>query len=87
MAINEYKLVLSKKFDREFAKLEKDMKDRTVQKLGALAEKPRIGKPLKGKLKGLWSLRIGKYRIIYRINEADRIVEVVTIEHREVVYE
>ena len=87
MVTDEYGLILSKKFDREFAKLEKNMKDRTVLKLKTLVKNPMEGKALKGKLKGLWSLRIGKYRLIYRVNEASRVVEVITIEHREVVYE
>lgn len=33
-------------------------------------------------LEGLWSARRGQYRILYRIDEGRRVVEIVTIDHR-----
>ncbi len=42
------------------------------------------GKALRGTLKGLWSLRVSDYRIIYRIEEDD--VLVLKIGHRREVY-
>lgn len=54
---------------------------------GALAENPqRVGKSLKFDLAGLQSARRGDFRVIYRINEADRRIDVVAIEHRSDVY-
>jgi mRNA-degrading endonuclease RelE of RelBE toxin-antitoxin system len=54
---------------------------------GALAENPqRVGKSLKVDLTGLHSARRGDFRVIYRIDEADRRIEVVAIEHRSDVY-
>ncbi len=44
-----------------------------------------FGKPLKGSLKGLRSLRIGDYRVIYKIGE--KTVYVVAIGHRSNCYE
>ena len=44
-----------------------------------------FGKPLKRSLKGCWSLRIGDYRVIYRI--ARDTVEIYSIAHRSIVYE
>jgi len=48
---------------------------------------PNCGKPLQGELKGLWSLRVGRHRIIYRINREQHLVEVGVIAHRRDVYE
>ncbi|WP_420445179.1 type II toxin-antitoxin system RelE family toxin [Candidatus Poriferisodalis sp.] len=42
----------------------------------------RIGVPLRDELDGLWGARLGTYRVIYRIDEANRQVEVVRISHR-----
>ena len=55
--------------------------------VGPLIENPhRVGKPLLRELSGYFAARRGVYRIIYRINEEERIVEVVRIDHRSRVY-
>jgi mRNA interferase RelE/StbE len=54
---------------------------------GSLASSPyRVGKPLKLGLEGLHSARRGDYRVIYRIDDRQRQVTVVAIEHRSDVY-
>jgi mRNA-degrading endonuclease RelE of RelBE toxin-antitoxin system len=54
---------------------------------GSLAASPyRVGKPLKLGLEGLHSARRGDYRVIYRIDDRQRQVTVVAIEHRSDVY-
>lgn len=46
-----------------------------------------FGKPLRYSLKGYRRLRVGEYRVIYRIDEDKVIVIVVDIDHRKDVYE
>lgn len=46
----------------------------------------RLGKPLRGDLTGLYSARRGDYRVIYRIDETARSVEIVRVDHRSAVY-
>lgn len=41
---------------------------------------------LKGTLGGHYRYRVGDYRVVYRIEEGDRVVIVVLIEHRSEVY-
>lgn len=54
---------------------------------GSLATSPhRVGKPLKLGLEGLHSARRGDYRVIYRIDDRQRQVTVVAIEHRSDAY-
>jgi mRNA interferase RelE/StbE len=54
---------------------------------GSLAANPhRVGRPLKLGLDGLHSARRGDYRVIYRIDDQHRRVDVVTIEHRSDIY-
>ena len=55
---------------------------------GPLLEVPRrVGKPLRDELTGLWSARLGtEWRVVYRIDEAKRIVVVEDIQHRSMVY-
>ncbi|HLF23187.1 MAG TPA: type II toxin-antitoxin system RelE/ParE family toxin [Burkholderiales bacterium] len=74
----------------EWSKLD----DRLVQaplgdKLGAALEEilkgPRSGKPLREVLVGLWSYRIGKYRLIYRIER--RQIDLIAFGPRDRIYE
>ena len=44
------------------------------------------GKPLTGDKIGLWRYRVGAYRIVCRINDAERDVLVLRIAHRKDVY-
>jgi len=58
----------------------------------ALAEilvNPHAGKALKAELEGLWSFRVGKFRIIYRITRraSTRNVDLIACGPRERIYE
>lgn len=55
--------------------------------LGPLCENPRrVGHQLQRELAGLWSARRGAYRVIYEIDDDERAVMVLRIEHRSDVY-
>lgn len=55
--------------------------------IGPLAANPRrVGKPLREPLAPLYSARRGEYRVLYRIEDARLVIEIVTIEHRRDVY-
>jgi mRNA interferase RelE/StbE len=54
---------------------------------GSLAASPyRVGNPLRLGLDGLHSARRGDYRVIYRIDDQQRRVTIVAIEHRSDAY-
>jgi mRNA-degrading endonuclease RelE of RelBE toxin-antitoxin system len=54
---------------------------------GALADNPaRVGRPLRFELEGRHSAHRGDYRVIYRIDDDERVVFVLTIQHRADVY-
>src|SRR5262245_29810232 len=46
----------------------------------------RVGKPLEEPFAGYYTARRGTYRIIYRIDEPQRVVEIHSIRHRRVAY-
>jgi mRNA interferase RelE/StbE len=53
----------------------------------AIAVNPyRVGKPLDEPFDGYHSARRGTYRVIYRIDEAKRVVEIHSIRHRRDTY-
>ncbi len=52
-----------------------------------LAENPqRVGKPLRHEFEGIYSARVGPFRILYEIDEVVRIVAVIRIAHRADIY-
>jgi mRNA interferase RelE/StbE len=73
---------------RALARLPEQVAAAVVEFLyGSLAANPhRMGKPLRLELQGLHSARRGDYRVIYRIDDHHRRVEVVAIEHRADIY-
>lgn len=46
----------------------------------------RVGKQLRAELTGQWSARRGPYRVIYALDDKNRILTVLVIEHRRDVY-
>ena len=55
--------------------------------VGPLVENPqRVGKALRGDLKGLHAARVGAYRVVYEIDRAERTVKVLFVDHRADVY-
>jgi mRNA interferase RelE/StbE len=69
--------------------LTKTIKDRirlTIEQ--KLASKPiDFGKPLSHSWRGHRSLRIGDYRVLYRVDGIDMVVYIVTIGHRSAIYD
>jgi mRNA interferase RelE/StbE len=54
---------------------------------GPLLDEPhRVGKPLRLRLEGFYSARRGQYRVIYRIEDHEVVVQVVKISHRSDAY-
>ncbi len=66
-----------------------DMKNRSMIKKAIeerLATHPEVfGKPLQRTLKGYWKLRVGEYRMVFKILEND--ILVLGIIHRKDVYQ
>ncbi len=52
----------------------------------ALNPTPPNSKSLKGELRGLWRVRVGDYRIVYQIVEAELRILVIKVGHRKNIY-
>jgi mRNA interferase RelE/StbE len=52
------------------------------------ATNPRLfGKPLRGRLHGLWRYRVPDYRLLCQLQDHRLVVLVITIGHRSAIYE
>ena len=81
-----YSIILKSPAKRFLKKLDKSSKIKIIKKLKALKNNPELGKPLVGRLAGLWSLRIGRFRAIYQIRHSELIILVLKIGHRKGIY-
>jgi len=74
----------------DVARLIRGLHPQLTRKVRAALEQiltgPHSGKALKDDLEGLWSYRLGKFRLIYRLGTA-RTIELVAIGPRERIYE
>ena len=72
---------------RDLGSLPRSVQERIRDKIDALALSPRpVGaKALKGS-EGRMRLRVGDYRVIYRIDDAERFVLISRIGHRREIY-
>jgi mRNA interferase RelE/StbE len=75
---------------KQLKKLDKFVQRRIanfLQKRLACCESPRkLGKPLVGKLSGLWRYRVGDYRIVCKIKDKEITVIVINVGHRKEIY-
>jgi len=72
---------------REFDRLPISVAAAVLEALDAIAENPRrLGKPLMLEHEGRYAARRGPYRIIYELDEDERLVRVIAIGHRRDVY-
>ena len=81
-----YEVVLTAEAEEFLKKHDISVRRRIENKLLMLEKNPELGKPLTAILRGLRSLRIGDYRVIYQIKNAELIVLVIKIGHRRNVY-
>ena len=54
--------------------------------IDSLAHQPQQGRVLKGGLRGLRRVRVGRYRVIYEVRDAELIVLVVRVGARDKAY-
>jgi len=68
-------------------KLHPALKTNVRQALQLIGRDPYCGKALKDELGDLRSYRVKKYRIIYRVHELDKVLEIVALGPRKSIYE
>ena len=73
---------------RDLQSLPRDVRERIRERIDLLVENPRPHgvKSLQGGQKGYLRIRVGDYRVIYRIENDHLVVMVVAIGHRREIY-
>jgi len=81
-----YQVILSRTAERDLDKIDKKYKPHIFAALFDLRKNPYLGKKLKGKFQDCYSLRIGPYRIIYKIYKQKLNVLIIRIGSRQGIY-
>jgi len=80
----KFKLEFTLRFRKSFMKLSREVQLRIIREVRVLKVNPYVGKSLKGPWKGVYSMKIGDYRVLYLVEE--KRVVLLTVRHRKHVY-
>ena len=82
-----YAITFAKSARKELEKFPPQTVERIFSKIDALAANPRPAgcQKLKGN-NPLWRIRIGDYRVLYRIDDRAQVVDISAIGHRREIY-
>lgn len=69
---------------KEYRGLPETIQQRVLEVLVGLQQEPRPAgaKPLAGQLQGLLRIRIGDYRVVYQVEDDERLISIIRIRPR-----
>jgi mRNA interferase RelE/StbE len=85
--VADYSVVFARSARKELQNLDPQVARRILKQIEALVAHPRPSGVVK--LEGatdLWRIRVGEWRVVYRISDRDRLVDVIAIRHRRDAY-
>ena len=84
----KYRVLIDARAAKQLEKLSKSTAERIDAAIVALSEDPRPTrvKMLRGKLKPGWRVRVGDYRVLYRIDDAAGDLRIFEIGHRREIH-
>jgi mRNA interferase RelE/StbE len=83
---SKYKFRVSDEIADFIKNVHPELKRKIKSALKDIPTDPYIGKPLRDELKGFSSVRVSRFRIIYRIS-SKQIIELIAIGPRKIIYE
>ena len=83
----KFKLIYSATSSKQIKKLHPRLKPIFKARIEQISSDPYIGKLLERELSGYLSFRAKRYRIIYKVQEATKTIEIHYIGHRKDIYE
>jgi mRNA-degrading endonuclease RelE of RelBE toxin-antitoxin system len=85
--VGKFRLIYSETSRKQIKKLHSYLKPIVKAKIERISANPLIGKLLEKELSGYLSLRAKRYRIIYKVKEDTKTIEIHYIGHRRDIYE
>ena len=84
--VTVYRLLFTERAKQQYDALDARLKQQVDKGLDRITRNPKLGKPLRGQLRGIWSERVATFRILYKLYEEEIEVLILIIEHRKSVY-
>lgn len=82
-----YRITLKASAQKELEKIQKALREKIIVAINGLAEEPRpTGCKKLVNFDNHFRIRVGEYRIIYKIFDKELIVDVIKVGHRKDVY-
>ncbi len=81
-----YQVNILRQSQKALGNLPQEDYERVRDSILKLAQQPRPSGCLKLSRRDGWRIRIGNYRVIYEINDRDKIVTILSIGHRRDIY-
>jgi len=84
-----HEVIVSPAAQREFGDLTRETQERVAGALRGMAEDPRPpgARCLSGRLRGLMRIRVGDWRVAYRVDDRACTVTIVEIAHRSRIHD
>ena len=83
----DYAVVVARSARKELQNLDPPVARRILKQIEALVADPRPAGVVK--LEGandLWRVRVGQWRVVYRLSDRERLVDVIAVRHRRDAY-
>jgi mRNA interferase RelE/StbE len=84
-----YEILLTRKAQKFYEKADEELTSQLNECFDDLSQSPYQGsdvKKLKGNFLGYWRYRIGDFRVVYRVDEKNKIITIFLIAHRRDMY-
>lgn len=78
--MKDYEVEIANQVGEKLKSFPKDLQTRVLHALFMIEKDPKIGKPLKLELEGIWVYKVSNYRIKYKIDEKGRKVWVYDVK-------
>lgn len=81
-----YQVIISPKAGKQLKQLKQVYENAISLAIDELKDDPFVGKLLTLDLTGKFSYKVGNYRIIYKINQQNKLVRIISAGHRSIIY-
>lgn len=82
-----YRPIISPQVAERIRQLPPDLKRGVREAIRAIGLDPGCGEPLKRELQDYLKYRVRRFRIVYRVDRASKMVAIVAVGHRRAIYE
>ena len=81
-----YSIRIKRSAAKELARIPRADRVRIVRAIDVLGDQPLTGTALKGELRGLRRIRVGRYRVLYEVLDGELVILVVRVRSRGEAY-